>query len=259
MTRDASFLRPMWPPQIPRGALDAAARKALAFQRSTFLKTLNISRVLVPLDAEANPKIPDGVEQRVKAAIEEEADALVAKHAPALPEGCARAPGHLQFAALAMAAQRSLLREARAREDVVVVSGLKARAAVADALGVVAPPDGTRPQAVPVQWVPNKIAMAITGALWSESRRRSMTERMMANMEVDLGPAFSIEPIEGELPPSRALTRCYYRETLASEGDDVLLLAPVFTALHEVTWAGVPGFEFECEDAMSGVCRFVFR
>ena len=38
------------------------------------------------------------------------------------------------------------------------------------------------------------------------------------------------------------------------------MLAPVFTALHEATWAGVPGFEFvwDEDDEESGRCSLVF-
>ena len=125
---------------------------------------------------------------------------------------------------------------------------------MADALGVVAPPDGTEPYAVPVQWVPNKIALALTGALWLPSRRTSMVSRMMSNWEADLGEAFTLEEVGPA--PSRRLTRCFYGELIAREGEDVAELAPVFTALHAATWAGVPGFSFA--QAADGTCTFTF-
>ena len=256
-------MRKMWPYELlPKGALDKIAVKALAFQRSTFLRVLQPGRILEPLDPEAS-KLSETEATRVKEAIDAEADELIAKHIDSLPEDCARAPGHLQMAALAMAAQRTLLREARADggERYLTASGLKARWAVADALGVVAPPDGTRPYAVPVQRLPNTLALAVTGGYFFESRRRSMTARMMANFETDLGPAFAIEPLEGLAEPSRQLTRCYYHDVLSTEGDDVVTLGQVFTAMHEATWSGVPGFEFECDEDGSGDgwCRFIFR
>ena len=193
--------------------------------------------------------------KRVKSTINEEAHALFAKHADALPD-CQRAPGHLQFATLAMAAQRTLLREAK-EGDYLAVSGFKARYAVADAVGVVAPPDGSTAWAVNVQYVPNKIALALTGALWISSRRQSMASRMMDNFVIDLGQAFDIVPLEGAPEPSRVLTRCFYHDLLHAEGDDVALLSAVFGKLHESSWAGVPGFRFS-RDEDTGSCEFVF-
>ena len=101
------------------------------------------------------------------------------------------------------------------------------------------------------------IALTLTGWLFIESRRRSMAVRMMANFETDLGPAFAIEPLDGQPEPSRVMTRCYYHGVLRSEGDDVLTLSPVFTALHGASWSGMPGFEFESDEA-SGRCTFIF-
>ena len=89
--------------------------------------------------------------------------------------------------------------------------------------------------------------------LWLPSRRLSMLGRMMANFERDLGAAFTLEALEPA--PSRRLTRCFYRDLLAREGEDDL--APVFTALHAATWAGVPGFAFEAE--ADGQCTFLFE
>ena len=152
-----------------------------------------------------------------------------------LPEDCARAPGHLQVAALAMSAQRTLLQEAKSESgDYLTASALKVRWAVADSLGVVAPPDGTEPTAVAVQYIPNSIALSLTGAMWIESRRRSMTARMMANFETDLGKGFTIEPID-ELPePSRALTKCFYHDLLKSE-ERTYRCSRLLTALHAST------------------------
>ena len=242
-----------WPPRMAKGALDKLAERAFAFQRSAFLRLLRVDNALRLLDPE--DKLPEEVSVRVKEIVDHEASMLASKHAPDLPEGCKRAPGHLQLAALAMAAQRVLLHEARRSDEAyLATSQLKVRSVVADALGVVAPPDGTPPMAVPVQWVPNRIAMTLTGALWLPSRRQSMTARMMANFEADLGDAFELEELDP--PPSRRLTRCYYRQLLAREGEDVADLGPVFTALHGVTWAGVPEFEFEAEE--DGTCSFRF-
>ena len=254
-------MRKTWPYELlPKGALDKIALKAMELQRSTFLRVLQPGRILAPIDPAA--KLSEAEAARVKKVIDAEADELIAKHIGSLPEDCARAPGHLQMAALAMAAQRSLLREAKADggETYLTASGLKARWAVADSLGVVAAPDGTRPYAVPIQYVPNTLALAATGGYFFESRRRVMTARMMANFETDLGPAFAIEPLDGLPEPSRQLTRCYYHEVLKAEGDDVVTLGAVFTALHEATWSGVPGFEFESEEGGGdGRCKFIFR
>ena len=253
----SSFPSMVWPPAIPKGYLDAAAKKALAIQRSSFLRLLDPTRVLQPVEPGA--KVPEHVIARLKEQVSREADAIINKHSSSLPEDCARAPGHLQVAALAISAQRTLLQEAKSESgDYLTASALKVRWAVADSLGVVAPPDGTEPTAVAVQYIPNSIALSLTGAMWIESRRRSMTARMMVNFETDLGKGFTIEPID-ELPePSRALTKCFYHDLLKSEGEDVLLLSPVFTALHASTWAGVPKFEFENENDC-GRCRFIFR
>ena len=251
----------VWPPRIPPGALDAIAARALAFQRRSFLKMLRFSDALrLPLEDDDDPTkpkpLPEATVSRVRSIIDTSADELIDKHLAALPEGCKRSPGHLQMVSLALAAHRSLLHEARASDEYLATSALKVRSVVADALGVVAPPDGTEPFAVPVQWVPNKIALGLTGALWIPSRRASMAARMMTNFEIDLGPGFTLEPIEPE--PSRRLTRCFYRELLSLESDEEAdLLGPVFTAMHAATWAGVPGFEFDAEE--SGACTFRFE
>lgn len=249
--------RMKWPPPVPKGALDAVAARALALQRSTFLKMLRVDNALrLPDDAGEHglpPKLHKHFIAQVKRAVDADASALIEKYATSFPPDCKRAPGHLQMASLAMAAQRVLYREARAG-DYLATTRLSVRSVVADALGVVAPPDGTTPFAVPVQWVPNKIALGLTGALWLPARRRSMVERMMANFEADLGPAFALEKLEPS--PSRRLVHCYYREITAAEGEDVAVLVDCFTAMHAAAWAGVPGFSFEADT--DGTCTFRF-
>ena len=245
----------VWPPRIPKGALDNMARRALAFQRSHFFKQLKVERALVPLEEDA--EIDADAIAKVKAKIETSCDALTERHETLLPASCARAPGHLQIATLAIAAQRTLLHEARSNADrYMTSSGLKVRSVVADALGVVAPADGTAPKAVAVQYVPNMIALGMTGALWIESRRRSMVERMVDNFRRDLGPSFVLEELQPA--PSFAVRRCFYASLLREEGEHELL-APLFTALHEPTFSGVPGFEFVADDEVSGQCSFIFR
>ena len=137
------------------------------------------------------------------------------------------------------AAHRSLLHEARASDEYLATSALKVRSVVADALGVVAPPDGTEPFCRPVQWVPTKIALGLTGALWIPSRRASMAARMMTNFEIDLDLDSRLS--RSSWSPHGRLTRCFYRELLSLESDEEAeLLGPVFTAMHAATWAGVP-------------------
>lgn len=255
----------MWPPRIPDGALDSVARRALAFQRSHFLKSLKLERALIPAESIARdehrsaPKLPQSTTLALTSAIDDASNALASKYAERLPSGCARAPGHLQIVSLAIAAQRIILSEARARQDLyLATSSLRVRSCVADALGVVAPPDGTPPKAVAVQYVPNMIALGLCGALWSAPRRRSMATRMVENFQRDLGACFVLEPLEGYPAPSVILRRCFYSELLQEE-DERPLLGPVLTALHEPTFSGVPQFEFEVSDHESGECRFIFR
>lgn len=250
----------VWPPRIPKGALDNMARRALAFQRTHFFKQLKVERALVPLESISEEAAIDAdAIANIKAKIEAACDALTERHETSLPASCARAPGHLQIATLAIAAQRTLLHEARSNADrYMTSSGLKVRSVVADALGVVAPADGTAPKAVAVQYVPNMIALGMTGALWIESRRRSMVERMVDNFQRDLGPAFDVQELEDQPEPSFAVRRCFYASLLREEGEHELL-APLFTALHEPTFSGVPGFEFVANDEVSGQCSFIFR
>lgn len=255
-----------WPPKIPIGALDSVARRALAFQRTHFLKSLKLENALVPhgtaevaLQHGTAAKVPETTVSTLKSAIESTADELAGRYAEDLPSSCNRAPGHLQIVTLAIAAQRCILDEARTNSAMyLTTSGMRVRSVVADALGVVAPPDGTPPKAVPVQYVPNMIALGLCGALWSESRRRSMATRMVDNFARDLGECFLLEPLDDHPAPSMALRYCFYSALLREEGEHDLL-APVFTALHEPTFSGVPEFEFEVSDQTSGECKFIFR
>ena len=182
---------PVWPPKIPAGALDALAERALAFQRRSFLKMLPYDRALRQASSlESSDKanaVPEVVIERMKADIDDCADDMIARHTACLPSECKRAPGHLQMVALAIAAQRCLLHEGRTDptgQGYLATSVLKTRSAVADALGVVAPPDGSEPYAVPVQLVPNKIALGLTGALWIPARRESMVRCLAHRVRV---------------------------------------------------------------------------
>lgn len=74
------------------------------------------------------------VSTRVKADIESHAGALMEQHADMLPPNCERAHLHLQMAALALSAQRSLLKEAANGEyESGAESTLAARSVVAGA------------------------------------------------------------------------------------------------------------------------------
>ena len=239
----------------PRGKfLDAAARKAAEMQRSTFLHMLGLRMgdVLHPATRERIAA--------VKTQIGYTADELFAAHEPSLPS-CHRAPTHLQMVALALASQRVLREEARRRNDVVLADVMKVRATVANALGVVAPDDGTPPYEIGGMWLPNKLAFFFTGAMFLPARRSTILERMMLNFEVDLGEGFEIEALEPS--PSRRMTRCLYASFLEveSERDDASLAAadardlmPVFQAMHGATFCGVPGFAFEPDDSGHGGC-----
>ena len=268
-----------WPPAFPKGYVDAAAARALAFQRTTFFRILRVGDALVPLEESSSTKstlfkpfVEPAVLDRVTRSIEELAAEVVAAHGPELSPSCKRGPAHLQMAALAIGAQRALLHEARHGDrEYLAVTPFKVRSVVANALGVVAAPDGTRPVAVPAMWVPNKLAMAFTGGLWLPERRRPIVERMMKNFVADLGEAFTLEPLDPE--PSCRMRRCFYHDLLKAE--DELILAPVFTAMHGATWSGVPGFEFVAHDdpddasgattaaraaaQSTGACDFLFR
>jgi hypothetical protein len=245
----------MWPPRFNPAVVEEAAKQALAFQRFSFFRILRVNDALVPPElAEAGEKLSPSDVAAVKRATEEAADEIIGRHTSRLPPNCKRAPAHLQMAALALAAQRVLEDEDERRGTALIDSKLKMRSWVANACGVYAPPDGvTAPSAVPAMYIPNKIAMTLTGALWLERRRRPMLERMVANFEADLGAAFEIETIEPS--PSRRLRRCFYHDLFEVEGEPVL--QPVFSAIHETTWAGVPGFRFVREQG--GQCSFLFE
>ena len=97
----------------------AATRQAAATQRSTYFALLRVHDFLVPADEEAAKASRDLVGRPAGAALEmvervkrdaaEEADDMIARHTPALPD-CERAAFHLQLASLAMGTQRALLR-----------------------------------------------------------------------------------------------------------------------------------------------------
>ena len=73
---------------------------------------------------------------------------------------------------------------------------LQVRAAVANAMGVVAPPDGSACYEVGGMWLPNRISLLFSGALFWPERRRAHLERMMRNFEADLGAGFELEPLD---------------------------------------------------------------
>ena len=92
------------------------------------------------------------------------------------------------------------------------------RAAVANAMGVVAPPDGSACYEVGGMWLPNRLSFLFSGALlWTERRRRTLLERMMRNFEADLGAGFEIAPLDLAPSPSRRMTRCFYASFLEHE------------------------------------------
>jgi len=145
--------------------LQAAARKAAAVQRSSFFSLLRVKDVLVPQATAAEPLSDDAV-ARVKEDISQSADALIEAHKPLLPPACERAPAHLQMAALALAAQRHLLHVSATTDELNLVDAAEVRWVVGGAIGVVAPPNGEEPWAVPVNYVPNRLSMVITGSVW---------------------------------------------------------------------------------------------
>jgi len=245
--------------------IKAATKAVIEGQRKAFFATLRVQDFLVPVDAEAAKAALDAlgrptgaaanVAERVKAEAAEEAEDLVSRHAAALlPSECHRAPTHLQMAALALGAQRALLREA-AKEEYgwAGEDTLRARTIVAGALGVVAPPDGSTPYGAPVMWLPNRAAVTLS---WD---KQATVRRMVDNFKVDLGQGFDVEPLEPA--PSVCMTRCLYTDFCRAEGEPTL--APVFWAQHEATFKGVPGYEFEAPDLAGGDdaarCSFWFR
>ncbi|KAL1514813.1 hypothetical protein AB1Y20_003898 [Prymnesium parvum] len=226
--------------------MHAASRAAADAQRKAFFTLLRVQDFLIPVDAAVakasldpfgRPKGAAAEEaRRVKEDAAREADALVARHAAALPAGCVRAAAHLQMAALAVGAQRTLL-QAAAREEYGWGGGetLRARSVVAGALGVVAPPDGSAPYGAAVMWLPNRTAVALS---WD---KKATVARMVENFKADLGEAFELQPVDPA--PSVRMTRCLYTEILRAEGEP--MLAPIFWALHEATFKGVPAYSFE--------------
>ena len=233
-------------------------------QRTAFFTLLRVHDFLVPTDPEAAKNSVDAlgrpagdglaVVERVKADAGEECDALMAKHTNAdfMPQGCDRAPAHLQMAALAVSAHRAMLREAAAGDyGYAAEDFLLARRVVAGALGVHAEADGSTPTGVPVMWLPNRTALTLT------FNKEAVLRRMVENFQTDLGLAFEFEPIEPA--PSCRMTRCLYTEVLRAEGGPLLM--PVFSALHGATFAGVPNFEFEQPEwggHVVGGCTFRF-
>lgn len=119
--------------------LNAAARQAAALQRATFFKMLRVPEVLAPVDTSAMG------EEELSAAhvtalrtIEAEADAIIERHTPNLPEAELRqlwsapawpaedrAAAHLQMASLALSAQRVLLSAAQADDRYLLANSLK--------------------------------------------------------------------------------------------------------------------------------------
>lgn len=241
---------------------NAALKKVSEGQRSAFFTLLRVHDFLVPADEQAASSSVDalgrpageGIEvaERVKRHAAEECDALIAKHANLLPEGCERAPAHLQMAALAISAHRAMLREASkvdyygyAAED-----HLLCRRVVAGALGVHAEADGSPPHGSPVMWLPNRIALTLT------FDKDKVLRRMVDNFAIDLGRAFELESLEPA--PSCRMKYCLYTEVLRAEGEPLLM--PIFWALHGATFAGVPGYEFEPPEFGDGDvgCTFWF-
>jgi hypothetical protein len=236
--------------------MQAAAKGASSVQRSTFFRMLRMKDCL-PLKDEKE-KLSDGVIARVKDEIGREADNLMEKNASLLPADCERAPAHLQMAALALSAQRTLLRTAAAGDEFKMVDNYEVRWVVAGALGVVAPPDGAEPWAVPVNYVPNRLSMVITGSIWLPQQRKSMVTRMLANWRIDLGKAFETEPIEPE--PSCRMTKCLYTDFLhQAGGEHAEVLIPVFHQLHSATFKGVHNFTSSEEPGPDGTPMPVFR
>ena len=229
------------------GMMRAAAQKAAEVQRSTFMRMLRVGDVIQP-SVQGGPAADA---HAVKAAISDSADALIARHESKLPEGCERAPAHLSMAACAVASQRVLLREAQSADAHKVCS------IVAGALGVFVRPDGSDVAAVPVMWLPNRLASVFSGAVLFRSRKLALLERLIGNYERDLGAAFELEQLDP--PPSRMLRRCFYHEFCEAEeeaGGNALVLAPVFQAIHAATFSGVPGFDAQLRDGGRVEFRF---
>ena len=240
----------------------AAMKKAQEGQRAAFFAVLRVHDFLVPADAEEAKATLDffgrpvgsrnEVASRIKEESAAEADALVAKYADAV-EGCDRSAAHLHMAALALGTQRCLLREAAScnRYTNTGEDSLIARSVVAGALGVIAPADGSPPYSVPAMWLPNRTAVALS---WNKPETIA---GMIRNFETDLGKCFefaSLDPV-----PSCRMTRCLYTDVLRDEGEPLMM--PIFWSLHEATFKGVPGYEFELPEANAEMpgCSFWFR
>ena len=206
---------------------------------------LRMGDVLQPLDEAASGRSEEArIKGQVKEKIVEMADALCTSHEDMCPADCGRAPVHLQMVALALASQRVLHEEAQRGYETgeyALCNALKVRTTVANALGVVAPPDGASPQEVGGMWLPNKLSLFFTGATFLPQRRQTVVERMMQNFEADLGSGFEVERIAPS--PSREMTRCFYADFLQREAEtahetgaaakaatDARVLVPVFQA-----------------------------
>lgn len=160
-------------------------------------------------------------------------------------------------------APQVLLEEAE-HKDYVLCNAFKVRAAVANAMGVVAPPDGSACYEVGGMWLPNRLSFLFSGALLWTERRRTLLERMMRNFEADLGAGFEIAPLDLAPSPSRRMTRCFYASFLEHEAAArgvsghataaPRVLVPVFQAIHGATFHGVPGFTFEPDASGHGGC-----
>ena len=235
--------------------MQAAARKAASVQRTTFFSMLRVKDCLVRHDA--TQQLSAETIAGVKEDIGRSADDLIAEYTPLLPPDCERAPAHLQMAALALSAQRTLFRAA-AVDDYKQVDSHGVRWVVGGALGVVAPPAGEEPWAVPVNYVPNRLSMIITGSIWFPGQRKSMVTRMLTNWRTDLGQAFDVEPMEPE--PSFRMTRCLYTDFLHHAGEsEAPALVPLFHCLHAATFKGVTGFTASEAPGKDGVPMPVFR
>jgi len=179
--------------------LQAAARKAAAVQRSSFFSLLRVKDVLVPQATAAEPLSDDAV-ARVKEDISQSADALIEAHKPLLPPACERAPAHLQMAALALAAQRHLLHVSATTDELNLVDAAEVRWVVGGAIGVVAPPNGEEPWAVPVNYVPNRLSMVITGSVWQPHTSTNLVITLCICRRPESSPAAALRSHHPSLP-----------------------------------------------------------
>lgn len=95
---------------IGKSMLSAAAKKASQAQRSAFFSLLRTHDFLVPVNPAASKESKNHM-LHVKEEVKQEAESLIARYSSVIPSDCERAPVHLQMAALALSAQRVLLRE----------------------------------------------------------------------------------------------------------------------------------------------------